>query len=93
MRWVARGAELLTKPYKRGVIAIVAIDVMQQSGQLGKRIGVNATSELLQTVASPPFEIFKSPSALGYGDHRDVQRPVPDGRLQGGEDLLVGEVA
>ncbi len=48
---------------------------------------------LLDAVARPRLQLLQIPAGLGHPDDGHGEVPAPGHRLQGGEDLLVGEVS
>ena len=73
-------------------IVVVAVDVAEPLDQLGESRLVDA-AVLREAVASPCSKLLQVPARLGHADDRYVEVPVLDQGLEGGEDLLVGQVA
>src|SRR4029450_11498174 len=73
-------------------VGVVAVDVAQQPRQLGERLLVDL-AVVLEAVVGPPAQLFQVPTRPGHADDGHVQAAALDQCLEGGEDLLVGEVA
>ncbi len=88
----ARGAELLAQRRVGPGVVVVAVDVAQPGDEPLERRRVEA-AVLLDALAGASPELLESPARLRDPDDRHVETSAPAHRLQGGEDLLVGEVA
>ena len=92
MRGMLRIAQLLAQRLEGRIVAVVAVDVMQQAAQLVPRCGIDP-AVLFQTVFGAGFELVEVPAGFGDADHRHVEMAVLHHRLQRGEYLLVGKIA
>ena len=87
-----RGAELVPDRRERRAVAVVAVDVAQESAELVES-GRVEPAVLLQAVLRPGLELVQVPARLRHADDRHVEVAALDHGLQRREDLLVGEVA
>src|SRR5262245_25155804 len=89
MRGIAKG---LAETLEGGRLAIIAVDVAEETHQLGEGGGIESAVRR-HTVAGPRLKLLEIPPRLRHPDDRDGEIAVPRHGLQGREDLLVGEVA
>ena len=73
-------------------IIVVAVDIAEQAGELGKRFGVEAAMTG-KAVLGARLQLVERPSRLGNTDDRYIDPFVTNQTLQGGKNLLVGKVA
>src|SRR6185369_1720837 len=86
-------AQPLFEPLVSGGLAVVAVDVAQQLGELGEGVGVGAAAVLGDALPRTFDELVAIPAGARNADHRHGHPAALHQALQGGEDLLVGEVA
>jgi hypothetical protein len=89
-------AELLAEPLEGPGVVVVAVDVAQQLRQPGEGLLVElalAAGVVLDALAGPPAQLGQVPARPGHSDDRDVETVALDQPQEGGEDLLVGQVA
>ena len=92
MRRMGRVAERFADRVEGLQISVVAINVLQVSGQLLPCSIIHATM-LLQAVFRACFELVKVPACFRDADDRHIELAVLDHGLQCGENFLVGKVA
>src|SRR5215470_12818911 len=92
MRRPVRIAECCAQRRVGRWIAIVAVDVAKPRLELREGLGFEP-AVLRHTVASPRAHLLEVPAGLGHADHGHLEAAATCYRLQGGEDLLVGEIA
>jgi hypothetical protein len=85
-------AQGLAQGGEGGGVGIVALDVAEEGAELGEGGGVD-TAVVFEAVLGAGLEVVKVNAALGDAHDGDVEMAVADHGLEGGEDLLVGEVA
>jgi hypothetical protein len=88
LRLAQRGPQLLIG----GRVVVVAVDIVQQAGQLSECSLVHP-AVFLQAVVRPRFQLLQRPARLGDADDWHVQVAAFDHGLQRREDLLIGQVA
>ncbi len=76
----------------RGVV-VVAVHVAELLRQLREGLGVDAAAVLGHAGPRALHELLAVPARPRHADHRDVEPAAAGQRLEGREDLLVGEVA
>src|SRR6202040_1573856 len=91
MRRTMRVLELLAERRERRRVLVVAVNVVQQGGQLFESCRIDA-AVFLQAVVRPRAKLIQIPSGLGYTNHRYIKMSALHHRLQRRENLLVGEV-
>jgi hypothetical protein len=84
--------QLLAQTGKRGRIAVVAVDVAQTTLQAGERVGMHAAVSL-DAVPHARLQLLERPAGLRHADDGELEVAVPGQRLEGGKNLLVGEIA
>ena len=92
VRRTLRGTELLAYPLERRRVSVVTVDVAQEAGERIARAGIESAM-LFDAVAGAGAKRVPRPSGLRDADDRHVEMAALRYRLQGGKDLLVGEVA
>ena len=85
-------AELPADRLERRRVVVVAVHVAQQARQFleGGRV---EPAVLLDRLARPRLQLVEVPPGARDADHRHVEEPAFDHRLQGRIELLVGEIA
>src|ERR1700746_998820 len=84
--------EFLARCVEGRRILIVAVHVAQQSDQLIERRGIETTM-FLQAVFRASTKLIEIPSSFGHANYGDVEVSSFHHRLQGWENLFVGEIA
>ena len=92
VRRMLRAAERLAKGDERRRVRVVAVDVVQESGQPGERRLVHA-AELGEARARTLAKLIGGPARLRHPDDGHRQAAPADHALERGEDFLVGEIA
>src|SRR6266545_874328 len=87
-----RVLELGLEPAEGRGIAVVAVHVAELGRQLREGLGVEAPV-FRHAGFRPLDELRPGPARLGHPHHREVQPAPAHQRLQGREDLLVGQVS
>src|SRR5882724_9151095 len=85
--------ELLVQGPEGVLIRIVAVDVHQPGSERREGSLVHPASVLLDAVAGARPELVERPAGAGHRDDGHIQVTPASHRVQGREDLLVGEVA
>src|SRR5439155_697290 len=91
-RRTLRGTELLAYSLERRRVSVVPVDVAQEAAERIEPTGIESAM-LLDAVARAGAKLVQAPSCLGDADDRHVEVTALRHRLQGGKDLLVGEIA
>ena len=84
-------AQLSPQTLEGSRVAVVAIDITQQCGELREGGGVDA-AVALETVPGAGLELLEAPAGPGHPDDRQVEVAAADQGLEGREDLPIGEV-
>src|SRR5271166_45472 len=92
MRGPLRRAKCSPERLKCREIRIVAVYIAKQGAQLRPRVAIDS-AVCFQAILGACFELVEVPAGLGYANHRNIELPVLNHRLQRREDLLVGQVA
>src|SRR5262249_26581912 len=77
---------------ERGLVGVVAVDVAERLHQPRERVAIDAAVPLDALVCARA-ELVERPARLGDADDRHGQPSAERHAVQGGKDLLVGEVA
>ena len=85
-------AQRLTQQGEGCLVAVIAIDVVEQRGEPVEGCGVE-TAVLFEAAARAFAELLQVPAGATDADHRDIEAAAPDQRLQRRKDLVEGEVA
>ena len=86
-------AEGLAQAVEGSVLAVVAVDVLQQREELREGGVVDAAAMLGEAGPGALTQLIERPAGLGDADHGNVEMAPLDHRLQGGKDHLVSEIA
>src|ERR1044071_7446159 len=92
MRWPFRVFQLLAKHSEGRWILIVAVHIPQKADQLFKSGGIEPAM-FLQAVLCASAKLIEIPSSFCDSDYWNVEVSSFHHRLQGREDLFVGEIA
>jgi hypothetical protein len=65
---------------------------VKQVQQLGQCVFIDAFALLVHAIASALFQMLIGSPGLGYTDNGQVQVTTPNHMVEGGKDLLVGQV-
>src|SRR5215471_12149109 len=84
--------QLLTKSGEGGRILVIAIHVTQQGDQFFESRGIESTV-FLQAILRASAKLIKIPSCFCHADDRYIEMSSLYHRLQGGENLLVSQIA
>ena len=84
--------ECLAQAVEGGGIVVIAVDVLQVGAQALEHGRIQA-AVVFEAVAHAFAQRVDVARATGHADDRQFDLVVAEERLQGGEDLLVGEVA
>jgi hypothetical protein len=84
--------ELLAKRGEGCRILVVTVDIAQQAAQLFESGGIHPTM-FLQAVFRASAKLIEIPSSFGYADDGYIEMSSLHHCLQGGENLLVSEIA
>jgi hypothetical protein len=87
-----RVGERLTQTLVRGLIVVIAVDVLKTRSKLSEGIGLES-AVLLDTVASPVLQLIQVPAGLRNSDDRHIQVATLDHCLQRRKDLLVRQIS
>src|SRR6185437_2197509 len=85
-------AELAAQSGEGFGIVIVAVDVAEKREELLEGVSIEAAM-VFQALPGAVLELVKGPAGFGHADDREIESLIADEPLQGGEDLLVGQVA
>src|SRR4029077_5738900 len=92
MRWPFRVFELLAKHSEGRWILIVTVHIPQKADELFESGKIGPTM-FLQAVLCARGQLIEIPSSFCDSDHGNVEVPSFHHRLQGRENLFVGEIA
>src|SRR5215469_11979298 len=84
--------QFFAKCGESGRVLIIAIHVMQQGDQFFESRGIDSTV-FLQAILCPSAKLIEIPSCFGHADDRYIEMSSLYHRLQGGENLLVSQIA
>src|SRR5262249_17444865 len=91
-RRAAGAAERLAECGESGVVAVVTVNITKLRRQRRERLLVDTAAVLGKTGPRAGAQLIEVPASLGDPDHRHIQVAAPHHRLQGGKNLLVGQV-
>src|SRR5262245_38514766 len=86
-----RTGELLVQVPEDLLIRVVAVDVDQPTSERREGPLVHTASVLLDAVASARAKLLERPAGAGHPDDGHIQVASASHRVEGREDLLVGE--
>ena len=84
--------ERLMQAVVRGLIVVIAVDVLKTRSQFSEGIGVES-AVLLDAVASPVLQLIQVPAGLRHSDDRHIQVATLDHCLQRRKNLLVRQIS
>ena len=84
--------ELPAQGIERRRIAVVAVDIVEQAGQLLERRRIEP-AVFFHAVARAGTKLLEGPAGPGHTDHRHVELTALRQRLERRKDLLVGQIA